>query len=225
MSKPLKEQNRWQLWLVIAVNYILFYAIVHASSIELAGLKAIFTDAASILPVGIALVVTTVINGLLSADLKAKIVFLRWHDPLPGHRAFSRYAQTDPRVDIAVLEKLRGSALPADPKEENKIWYRMYKSVEDTPSVVQVHRDFLLMRDYAGISVLILLIFGGIGLVLIGSPKVSVIYIALLAAQYLLVRQAASNYGIRMVTTVLAEKCAESSKPGQPRNRANAGKK
>ena len=96
-TKSLKEQNRWQLWLVVAVNCLFLYTVAQANSIEVSGLKTMFTDAGNLLPVGIALVVTTVLNGLLSADVKAKLVFLRWRDPLPGHRAFSRYAKSDPR--------------------------------------------------------------------------------------------------------------------------------
>lgn len=208
MTKSLKEQNRWQLWLIVAANSLFLYTVVQANEIEVSGLKAIFTDASNILPVGIALIVTTVLNGLLSANAKARLVFLRWHNALPGHRAFSQYAKADPRIDLAALEKLHGSQLPNDPIEENKVWFRMYKTVENAPAVLQVHRDFLLLRDYTGLAALFLVIFGGVGIYAIESQRTCVIYLVILVIQYLLVRQAASNYGIRMVTTVLAEKGA-----------------
>jgi len=85
----------------------------------------------------------------------------------------------------------------------------MYKSVENAPAVVQVHKDFLLLRDYTGLAILFLVVFGGIAVYEIQSKEVGLIYISILVAQYVVVRQAASNYGTRMVTTVLAEKCAE----------------
>jgi hypothetical protein len=206
MAKSLKEQNRWQIWLVVAANFLLLYAAVQTNAIQASGLSSVFKDTSNLLPVGIALIVSTVLNGLLSAEIKAKLVFLRWHHALPGHRAFSQYAKADPRVDLAALEKLHGGPLPNSPDEENRVWFRMYKTVENTPAVLQVHRDFLLLRDYTGLSLLFFIVFGAIGIYAIESPKTWGLYLAILSVQYLVVRQAASNYGIRMVTTVLAEK-------------------
>jgi len=60
-----------------------------ANAIELDGLSAAFKDAQNLVPIGWALVIATVLNGLVSADAKAMLVFLRWHHALPGHRAFS----------------------------------------------------------------------------------------------------------------------------------------
>jgi hypothetical protein len=39
--------------------------------------------------------------------------------------------------------------------------------------------------------------------------KIGLIYLLVLVAQYAVARQAASNYGIRMVTTVLARRAAK----------------
>jgi len=157
MAKSLKEQNRWQIWLIVAANALFLYGVVQANAIKLSDLGNIFKDTANLLPVGIAVVVATVLNGLLSADNKARLVFLRWHCALPGHRAFSRYAKSDPRIDLAALEKLHGSPLPNVPVEENRAWFRMYKTVENAPAVLQVHRDFLLLRDYTGLAALFLI--------------------------------------------------------------------
>src|SRR5712671_5918274 len=56
-----------------------------------------------------------IVNGLLSAETKARLVFLRMKDALPGHRAFSKYAASDPRVDISNLKKICGNKFPDDP--------------------------------------------------------------------------------------------------------------
>lgn len=207
-GKPLKEQNRWQLWLVVAFNCLFLYSVAQANAVRIEGLRAAFTDANNLAPVGFALVLTTVLNGLLSADAKARLVFLRWHHALPGHRAFSLHAEADPRIDPAALLKLHGSALPAEPVEQNRVWYRMYKGVEKEPSVVQAHRDFLLLRDYTGLSALFLVFLGATAFYVIASPAVRLVYLVLLLLQYGFVRQAASNYGVRMVTTVLALRAA-----------------
>ena len=88
-GKSLKEQNRWQIWIIVSANSLFLYGIVQANAIELDGLSAAFKDAQNLVPIGWALVIATVLNGLVSADAKAMLVFLRWHHALPGHRAFS----------------------------------------------------------------------------------------------------------------------------------------
>lgn len=212
MVKPLKEQNRGHIWLIVAVNSLFLYAVVQANAIEATGLRAMLKDTGNLLPVGLALIISTVLNGLLSADTKARLVFLRWQNPLPGHRAFTQYGKTDPRVDLAKVTKLHGSALPTDPSEQNKVWYQFYKTVDNNPAVLQVHRDFLLMRDYAGLAALFIIFYGAAGLYAIPSLKVAGFYILLLIIQYAIVRRAAAIYGVRMVTTVLAQKAAQTKK-------------
>jgi len=208
MVKSLKEQNRWQLWLIVAANSLFLYGVVQANAIEVEGLRAMFKDASNLLPVGLAIIVSTVLNGLLSADTKARLVFLRWHNALPGHRAFTQYAKSDSRIDLAKVTKLHGSALPTDPSEQNKVWYQFYKTVDNNTAVLQVHRDFLLMRDYTGLAALFIFVYGAVGLYGIPSLKISIFYILLLIIQYAIVRRAAATYGVRMVTTVLAQKAA-----------------
>jgi hypothetical protein len=228
-GKSLKEQNRWQLWIVVAVNTLFLYGVVQANAIKVEGLRAIFTDAQNLLPVGVALIVATVLNGLLSADAKARLVFLRWRRALPGHRAFTEHALRDPRIDVAVIEKIHGATLPVEPVEQNRAWYRIYKSMENDPAVRQVHRDFLLLRDYTGLCALFIMLYGAAGMFAIPSMKVALIYVALLGLQFIFVRQAAANYGIRMVTTVLARRAGkELPKPvkaAKPRTRKAAAPK
>jgi hypothetical protein len=119
-QKSLKDQYRWQLWIIVAVNTLFLYGVIQANAIKVNGLHAIFNDAQNLLPVGVALIVATVLNGLLNADTKACLVFLRWHDALPGHRAFSELALRDPRIDVAALEKIHGGRLPTEPGEQNR---------------------------------------------------------------------------------------------------------
>jgi hypothetical protein len=205
-AKSLKDQYRWQLWIIVAINTLFLYGVVQANAIKVDGLRAIFTDAQNLLPVGVALIVARVLNGLLSADAKARVVFLRWRHSLPGHRAFTEHAMRDPRIDVAALEKVHGGPLPTDPVEQNRVWYRMYNSIEHDPAVRQAHHDYLFMRDYTGLCAVFIVLYGAAGMFFIPSIKVGLIYLVVLAAQFVLVHQAASNYGTRFVTTVLARK-------------------
>jgi hypothetical protein len=212
LSKSLKEQNRTLLWTIIAVNAVVFCAVVRANAIQLDSFSSVFGEPQKLVPAGLAVLISTVMNGFLSADTKARLVFLRWRNALPGHRAFSEYANSDPRIDPVVLRRSLGSAFPVDPVDQNRIWYRLFKAVEKEPAVEQVHGDFLLLRDYTGLSALFIIFNGGVGLYAISSLKVWALYLMLLIVQFILVRQAASQYGIRMVSTVLARQEAKPSK-------------
>jgi hypothetical protein len=207
-SKSLKDQNRWHLWLLIAVNSAAFYAALNVGDFESLGFRALIDSATKLLPVGLAAVVTTIANGLLSADMKARLVFLRWHHALPGNRAFSKYAKRDPRIDQVRLAQLVDLKSMSSPEVENAAWYRLYKEVQNDPSVLHVHREFLLLRDYAGLAALFLIGFGAVALFTVEPARVLVVYCFLLAAQFLVVRHAAATYGVRFVTTVLAIKAA-----------------
>jgi hypothetical protein len=94
------------------------------------------------------------------------LVFLRWAQALPGHRAFSQHAPADPRVDLGPLKGYLGDKFPEGPDAENKVWYRVFKEVERASEVNHIHREFLFMRDYTGLS---LLFFMGLGTAARGS--------------------------------------------------------
>jgi hypothetical protein len=211
-SQKLKDQNRWQLWLVIAANAVLFYGTCEWETFALSGIKAALTSAANLLPVGLAIVVTTVANGLLSSRAKNRLVFLRWHHALPGHRAFSVHAKADPRIDLLRLQRACGNKIPTDPNGENSLWYRFYLEVQDVPAVLQVHRDFLLLRDYAGLAVLFLIGLGTAALFLVAPWKACWIYLGILLLQFVVVRHSAATYGIRLVCTVLAQKAGKATR-------------
>jgi hypothetical protein len=77
------------------------------------------------------------------------------------------------------------------------------------PAVQQVHRDFLLLRDYAGLAALFLIGFGAAALFVVAPWKVLAFYRGFLIIQFLVVRHAAATYGIRFVCTVLAQKAGK----------------
>jgi hypothetical protein len=207
-SKTLKDQNRWQLWLIIAANAVVFYGASQWDTIALSGFRSALVGAANLLPVGLAVVVTTIANGLLSSGMKDRLVFLRWHRALPGHRAFSVHAKADPRIDWVRLQRALGNKIPSDPEGENKAWYRFYLEVQNIPAVRQVHRDYLLLRDYTGLAGLFLIGLGVAALFVITTWKVLAAYVGILILQFFVARHAATTYGIRFVCTVLAQKAA-----------------
>lgn len=207
-----------QLWLVIAMNLLFAFAVIQSGAIRIHGLKAIFTDATNLLPPGIAFVVATVLNGVLSANAKARLVFWRWNHALPGHRAFTKHGPADPRVNMQSLEKSYGP-LPVDPAEKNRLWFQLYKKGESTASTLLVHKDFLRTRDYTGLAFLFFLALAPTASLMIGDMQVRWVYAGILLLQFLIVGQAASTYGIRIVTTVLSQVAHADIKPKKPRSK------
>jgi hypothetical protein len=224
--KSLKEKNRWSLWIIVAANALFFAAVARANAIDIGSLRSLVGHPQKLASLGFTVLIATVLNGVLSTESKARLVFLRWHNALPGHRAFSEYVRSDPRIEPARLEKILGSTFPLDPVDQNRAWYRIYKTVEKEPAVAQVHQDYLLLRDYTGLAVLFFVFNGTIGLYAISSLRAYGFYLCILFAQYVVARQAASHYGVRFVTTVLAHKTATTSPPktGRTRSRAKTDK-
>ena len=204
--KSLKDQNRPQLWAIIAANAVAFYCAAQWDSISTSGIDGLFKHAANLLPVGLTIILTTVANALISSDNKARLVFIRWRHALPGHRAFSEYAQSDPRVDMARVKRALGNKMPPDPEQENRTWYRWLKETEKLPAVEQSHRDFLLLRDYTALAALFLIGFGLTAWFIVDSLQARLLYTLLLLAQLVIVRHAAATVGARFVCTVLAHK-------------------
>lgn len=208
MPKSLKEQNNWKIWLVVAFNVVFFWSCMKANAIRSNDISGLASNVATLLPAGLAGIVATVLNSLISADMKARIVFWRWHHALPGNRAFSQYAERDPRVNVDRLKAQLKAPLPIAPAEQNATWYKIYKSVEKQPSVNDAHRTFLFLRDYASLSLLFLVFFGSAGWVVIGDREVAAINSLGLTCQFFIVCLSARNAGVRMVTNVLAIKTA-----------------
>jgi hypothetical protein len=148
-------------------------------------------------------VVVLLLTSLLPADLKAVLVFWRIRNALPGHRAFSVYAPKDPRVDVDRLRAVVG-AFPASPREQNALWYRLFKKVDGDPAVAQAHRHFLLFRDLASLSLLLGIIAAGVLYALGGGAASIWLALALFGVQYVATAIAARLHGVALVCNVLA---------------------
>lgn len=207
-AKPLKDQNTLRLAAVGVANLVIFFLMLKGDAVLAAGFKGLVEDLGKLIPAALAIALLPVVNGLIGSQTKARLVFWRWNNPLPGCRAFSEHAHHDPRFDIGALERKLGK-LPEDEHEQNTTWFRLYRTVESVPAVSHTHRDFLFTRDYAALAVLFLVILGGFSIFQMKDWSRTIDYVAFLAAQYLIVRYVAARYGYRFVTTVLAVKAAE----------------
>lgn len=141
--------------------------------------------------------------GVLPPSWKAFLVFLR-RNPLPGCRAFTVMAPSDPRIDFQRLRALMGD-LPETPTDQNSKWYSLYKKVKDELTVSEPHKAFLLYRDLTGISFLFLF-FGTPALIPAQAPLENIfIYGAICIAQYVALSVVARNHGNRFVCNAMVE--------------------
>jgi hypothetical protein len=199
-DKTLKSQNLKWLWSVVAVDALALALIASPEILSPASVSSLAW--VRLLAAGVAPVVVLLLTSLLSADVKAVIVSWRVKETLPGHRAFSVYAPSDSRINIDALRKNVGS-FPDDPREQNTLWFKLYKKVESEVTVAQAHRHYLLFRDLAAMS-LLLAPLATLGLYLSGAASTAPwIAFAILCTQCGATAVAARNNGIRFVTNVL----------------------
>ena len=142
---------------------------------------------------------------LIPTEWKEVLVFWRWNDRLPGHRAFSVFAPKEPRVNLKRLTELHGT-LPTDGKEQNALWYQMSKRHGSASGVIDAHKSYLLYRDlaYMNLAVGIVLVIPGFLAGLL-SLKFSVLLLVFSVAATIALSLNARNAARRFVQTVLAE--------------------
>ncbi len=220
MSRPeyLKHSYRFQLATVLAVNVAVFWIVIvsHADLSTLWNLLNSLSLQDGI--IGLTLpILTFVLDGLLSADAKARIVYCRYADPLPGSRAFSIHLPAERRADPARLTRHWGP-FPELPADQNRLWYRIYRSVDADVRIHEAHRAWLFARDLTAYSALFLLLFGVA--TLMGNSRFSVVawYFGSLAMQFVGAMISARTYGVRFVRTVLAVASQRSPDDHHPPN-------
>jgi len=138
---------------------------------------------------------------ILPSDIKNVIIFWRLKNPLPGCRVFTEMICKDPRININELENKYGK-LPTDPREQNALWYKIYKEKQNEKILLSSHGKWLLFREITSVALIFALLLSPVS-GLISCNKISAIYSILLIMQYLLLRRTAINTAERFVCNVL----------------------
>ncbi len=97
-----------------------------------------------------------VITYLLPSEWKHRLIYVRWHHPLPGCRVFTELIDRDSRIARDELSRQYG-ALPHDSGEQNALWYRIYKKKQSDKVVCNSHGRWLLFRDLFSIAIVLLI--------------------------------------------------------------------
>lgn len=200
-ERSLKSLNmKWLVMLAVLdmIVVLLFVApeiINDATWNQLAVMRGLAT---TVLPVLVLL-----LTGLLSHNVKTILVYWRIKNPMPACEAFTRHGPADVRIDMVALKKNVG-ALPTDPAEQNKKWYKLYKMVGDDKAVVEAHKMYLMYRDMVAMS-LPLIVLVPISLYFSGVTASAVwITAAFFAVQFVACCLGARNNGARFVCSVLS---------------------
>jgi hypothetical protein len=202
----LKGKNAWWLRLFICLNIAAFLSVAVGQQLTTTSIDHFWQSlSAKEGLVAICLpLLTLVLNGILGDLTKARLVFLRWRNPLPGCRAFSVIMVTDPRIDVARLRARLGT-IPSEPKEQNAAWFRLYKVHSSRQTVLEAHRAYLLTRDMAALSAVFAVTLSIGAFISAVAWETAALYSAALFAEYIIVSTSARNYGNRFVANVLAE--------------------
>ena len=200
-SKTLKGRNlAWLVATLVLDVLVLLVIAFHTAIDDLTPTKVavIRTSLTALLPIPV-----LILSSLISSDHKAILVFWRIQHPLPGARAFSVHAPADHRIDLAKLKKNVGE-FPTAERDQNSKWYGLYKQVDSDGSVVDSHKNYLLFRDIAAMSLLLVPALP-LALYLSGVDSTRMLVCAAwFLGQYLITAFAARTTGIRFVQNVLA---------------------
>lgn len=200
-TRSLKSANFVWLCTLVTFDVVVLAALIFPGAIELMSGNRIeiargFSSA--LLPI-VPLLLTNTVPQLM----KARLVFWRWHHPNPGSRAFSECVHGDDRVNVEKLRENIGE-FPVSPKDQNSLWYSLYRKIQDDVGVMDAHKAFLLYRDMASLSLMLLILTAlvmtlwGFNLSQIG--KVASVFLM----QYGFTMVSARVAGNRLVCTVLS---------------------
>ena len=218
-SKTLKSRNLAWLVATLVLDVLVLLVIAFNTAIDeltLTKVAVIRASLTTLLPIP-----ALILSSLISSDHKAILVFWRHQHPLPGARAFSVHAPADPRIDLDKLKKNVGE-FPSAEREQNSKWYGLYKQVDSDPSVVDSHKNYLLFRDIAAMSLLLVpvlplvMYLGGVDSTRMMASA------AWFLGQYLIAAFAGRTTGIRFVQNVLAVHASRKVAGSRPATRKPA---
>lgn len=156
MEIDLKKENSRNVFLIMAAS-------LSASAFFQFDFKILsnFTDALIAGSLSLMLsVVLVMLTNIIPQAVKHKIIFTRLKHELPACR-IDKLCKKDYRIEF---EKVKSRwpdvfAEEIDGSIRNSRWYQqIYKTVKETPEVLQGHRSFLLYRDaFAGLLLIFLI--------------------------------------------------------------------
>ena len=200
-SQSLKAEYQKWLWMLAVADIVVMLLFLtpgfspKADLSQLANWRLLTTI---IVPVVVLLLVNA-----LPHKLKCMLVYWKPYGWLPGCEAFTKFALEDVRIDMKELCKNVGD-FPSEQTEQNARWYQLYKLVENEAEITEVHRQFLMYRDMATLS-LPFIALAPLCLFWAGAPsEAQWIGAGIFLIQFVLAAISSRWGGVRFVCNVLA---------------------
>jgi len=211
----LKGKNAAYLWSFVSINVAVFLCLLVGKALTESGVdyfwhRVTMKDGIFVAAVPL---IAIVFSGVLGDTWKARLVFWRWTDPLPGCRVFSELLARDPRLDAPALKKRLGE-FPNAPQEQNALWFKLYRKHSGALRVLEAHRNYLLTRDMTAISAAFAVVMPAALFAQTSDARMASLYLLVLVAQYALAARAGANYGNRFVLNVLSEESLPAPRRG-----------
>jgi hypothetical protein len=208
-GKSLKEQNAGLIRATMIGHIVAFAWIVveplHLLSMNGGTFVARLETAAGpgTAAFGLIVVISLLLLGLINPNWRDRIMHWRWHDPLPGCRAFTSIGPNSSHVNMTILEAQYGP-LPTAGREQNQLFYRIYREFREDVGVRDAHGRYLAVRDVGTITALVMVPLPWFAWWASGNVVSGIVYGVTLFLLYVLCVIAAKNYSWRMVQHVLA---------------------
>ena len=200
-SKSLKSEYQKWLWMLATADLIVV-ALFLLPGVGVGGDIAKLANWRLLTTVLVPIAVLLLVN-VLPHKAKCMLVYWKPYGWMPGSEVFSKFAPDDVRVDMKALAKNVGQ-LPETPRDQNTRWYQLYKLVENQTEVAEAHRNFLMYRDMAVLS-LAFAPLAPAGLYFAGASRgVQWLAAAAFAVQFVLTALSARWSGVRFVCNVVA---------------------
>jgi hypothetical protein len=200
-ERSLKSQNVKWLVMLAALDTSIVLLLVFPELISSASPTQI--NIARGLAAGVAPVAVLLLTSAMSHDIKAKLVYWKLKNVLPGSHAFTKHGPADGRIDMIQLKKNVGQ-LPSEPSEQNSKWYKLYQLVRNDSAVEESHKLYLLFRDMAAMSLLLAPLAPAALYCAGAAPNEQWLSACILVVQYFICAAAARNNGNRFICNVLA---------------------
>ncbi len=208
-EKSLKDQNQLLIISAIVIHAMIFFGIAlkplemfNLSTPELIEHLKELIAPGSLGFAGI-LIAALILRGLLPSLWRDRLVHWRWHNPLPGSRAFTVFGPRDGRVDMQSLHSRYGP-FPTDPAEQGTRFYAIYKEHQDAVGVRDAHKSYLALRDIAVITFLLNPALPFVAYLLTGEHMLAFKYFGALYLAFVVISWAAKTYAVRLIENTLS---------------------
>lgn len=94
------------------------------------------------------------VQDLVPKPVKEAMVFWRFKNRLPGHKAFTAKFMRNPRIDIENIPNLENLSVASCDVQQRE-FYRLYKSVADVRSVAHYSQRYIAWRDLSALLVIL----------------------------------------------------------------------